>query len=126
MIICDENRRADHFLDDKVPNTQLSMLPEASAIKSILPARNHQCPTAPVMKKLNTRYFFYINRRYQQDGHVFQGRYYAEMLGSMDQFIHEKPPVFPGSAGNYRLCAEPRAETSSAASPFPKYLVENN
>ncbi|PLT31848.1 transposase [Peribacillus deserti] len=109
-LICRGNRRADLFLDDKDRNTYLTMLEETREkheffLHSYCLMSNHvhlllqtiSEPTNLIMSKLNTRYAIYFNKRYQQDGHVFQGRYHAEMIDSIEylvktsRYIHLNP-----------------------------------
>ncbi|MBM7690723.1 REP element-mobilizing transposase RayT [Peribacillus deserti] len=109
-LICRGNRGADLFLDDKDRNTYLSMLEETREkyeffLHSYCLMSNHvhlllqtiSDPTGLIMSKLNTRYAIYFNKRYQQDGHVFQGRYYAQMIDSIEylvqvsRYIHLNP-----------------------------------
>lgn len=50
-----------------------------------------------IMKKLNSRYAIYFNKRHRFVGHVFQGRYGAELIGSknyqleVNRYIHLNP-----------------------------------
>ncbi|WP_040203333.1 REP-associated tyrosine transposase [Neobacillus jeddahensis] len=50
-----------------------------------------------IMKMINSRYAIYLNKRYEQVGHVFQGRYGSEMIVSTDylldvnRYIHLNP-----------------------------------
>ncbi|WP_409296016.1 transposase [Peribacillus sp. SCS-26] len=109
-IICRGNRGADIFLDDKDRSTYLMMLEETREkyeffLHSYCLMSNHihllletiSDPTRLIMGRLNSRYAIYFNKRYQQDGHVFQGRYFAEMIDSIDylvqasRYIHLNP-----------------------------------
>ena len=50
-----------------------------------------------MMKMLNSRYAMYFNKRHHLVGHVFQGRYGAELIDSKDylldvsRYIHLNP-----------------------------------
>ncbi|SFD40838.1 REP element-mobilizing transposase RayT [Bacillus sp. OV194] len=54
-------------------------------------------PPGEAMGYLNTQYAKYINRKYDQVGHVFQGRYGASLIDSMmylidvSRYIHQNP-----------------------------------
>lgn len=44
-------------------------------------------PPGNIMKFLNFRYAKYFNKRYSYSGHLFQGRYGAEVIKSIDYFL---------------------------------------
>lgn len=54
-------------------------------------------PIHKIMKQINTHYAIYFNKRHDLFGHVFQGRYGAELINSLDyeldvsKYIHLNP-----------------------------------
>ncbi|MBB5173866.1 REP-associated tyrosine transposase [Texcoconibacillus texcoconensis] len=44
-------------------------------------------PTSKIISNLHTRYAMYFNRRYDVDGHLFQGRYHAQLIDSLNYFL---------------------------------------
>ena len=98
---------------------------------------NH--PPSRIIHYLHFSYAQYFNRTYQLTGHVFQGRYGAEFIHSIDyelavsRYIHlnpceaqivEKPEDYPWSSYRAYLFAEanPYIETSRTLSYFPNPL----
>lgn len=55
------------------------------------------CPIKTIMKELHSRYAVYFNKKYGYVGHVFQGRYGAELIESdryfleVSRYIHRNP-----------------------------------
>jgi putative transposase len=104
------NRRSALFYDDFDRFTYLEKLEDA---RSLFPfylhtyclMTNHvhlqietiQHHPMEIMKFINMRYAIYFNKRYQFDGHVFQGRYGAELIDSIayqldvSRYIHLNP-----------------------------------
>jgi len=50
-----------------------------------------------IMKEMHSRYAIYFNKKYHYDGHVFQGRYGAELIETdqyfleVSRYIHRNP-----------------------------------
>ncbi|WP_286229731.1 transposase [Neobacillus mesonae] len=103
-------RRSSLFFDDEDYQKYLSLL-EATMYKhpfklhSFCLMTNHthlqietmKTPLSTIMKKLNTNYAKYINKKYEFTGHVFEKRYGAELLNSpeyeidVSKYIHLNP-----------------------------------
>ncbi|HKM42778.1 MAG TPA: transposase [Limnochordia bacterium] len=111
-ITCRGNHRQDIFRDAMDRNVYLSQLLQAKedhscTILAYCLMTNHvhlQVETSHIelwhmMKQLNMRYVLYFNRKYDLVGHLFQGRYRAELikdLGScvpVSRYIHLNPVV---------------------------------
>lgn len=133
-ITCRGNRRATLFYDDADRLMYLSLLEELRAIypfylHSFCLMTNHihlqieTIDTHPqfIMKYLNSNYAIYFNKRYNFSGHVFQGRYGAKLIDSIDYFlkvskyihlnpveakITTKPELYPWSS--YLYYVKPR------------------
>ena len=93
------NRRSDIFLDDKDRLRYLRYLEETKQryffeLHSYCLMTNHvhllletkQHPISPIMQKLNSRYAMSFNKRYNREGHLFQGRYHSVLVESVEQF----------------------------------------
>lgn len=87
------NRRSALFYDDIDRKTYLELLEETKAfypfhLHAYCLMTNHihlQLETTPhhtkcIMKMLNSRYALHFNKRHRLVGHVFQGRYGAELI----------------------------------------------
>ncbi|WLR50671.1 transposase [Bacillus tianshenii] len=104
------NRRASLFYDDEDRLRYLELLEEARfEFPFILHAyclmTNHihlllettKTPPGPIMKKWHSLYAIEFNRRHHLVGHVFQGRYAAEIIATSDyllevsRYIHRNP-----------------------------------
>jgi len=104
------NRRAALFYDDFDKKSYLEILEEARVyypfhLHSYCLMTNHihlQLETIDhhpqyIMKMLNSRYALYFNKRHRLVGHVFQGRYGAELIETVDyqlevsRYIHMNP-----------------------------------
>ena len=54
-------------------------------------------PTKDIMKKLHSLYAIYFNKRHRTSGHLFQGRYHAELIQTdpylleVSKYIHLNP-----------------------------------
>lgn len=94
------NRRAQIFIDQKDYLMYLFFLEEARKLypfilHSYCLMTNHlhlQIETQEhhiqdIMKKLQTDYALYFNKRYDLDGHVFQGRYGSRLILSIKYFL---------------------------------------
>ncbi|WP_078429801.1 REP-associated tyrosine transposase [Alkalihalobacterium alkalinitrilicum] len=44
-------------------------------------------PTKDIIKKLHSLYAIYFNKRYKTSGHLFQGRYHAELIRDDPHFL---------------------------------------
>ncbi|OLN24127.1 hypothetical protein BTO30_01565 [Domibacillus antri] len=119
------NRRAALFYDAADRLMYLSLFEEARLhfpciLHSYCLMTNHihlqletiHHPPGDTMKFLNFRYAKYFNRRYGYSGHLFQGRYGAELLDSAAYFlevsrcIHLNPveAVYWGSDTDFLAC----------------------
>ncbi|MEH6907546.1 transposase [Neobacillus drentensis] len=104
------NRRSSIFYDDFDYEAYLQLLEEACRyfpfhLHAYCLMTNHihlQIETIhhhpkDMMKMLNSRYAMYFNKRHRLVGHVFQGRYGAELIDSSDylldasRYIHLNP-----------------------------------
>jgi putative transposase len=104
------NRRSSIFYDDFDYEAYLRLLEEACRyfpfhLHAYCLMTNHihlQIETIhhhpkDMMKMLNSRYAMYFNKRHRLVGHVFQGRYGAELIDSSDylldasRYIHLNP-----------------------------------
>lgn len=62
-----------------------------------LQLKSHDTHIQQIMKKLNHRYAYYFNRKYDFIGHVFQGRYFSKLVESpayqldVSKYIHLNP-----------------------------------
>src|SRR4051794_36488596 len=94
------------------------------------------------MKMLNSRYSMYFNKRHRLVGHVFQGRYGAELIDSSDylldvsRYIHLNPveAKMVKSPKDYRWSSfsayifdsvNPHITTTKILSFFPEPQKEN-
>lgn len=104
------NRRSALFYDDIDRKTYLELLEETKAfypfhLHAYCLMTNHihlQLETTPhhtkcIMKMLNSRYALHFNKRHRLVGHVFQGRYGAELIETkyyqleVNRYIHVNP-----------------------------------
>ncbi|MBS4178157.1 transposase [Lederbergia citrea] len=148
------NRRSALFYDKQDRLTYLSMFEEARTffpciLHSYCLMTNHihlQLETIEhhpqhIMKMLNSRYAVYFNRRHSYEGHLFQGRYRAELILSTDYFlkvskyIHlnpveanivKSPEIYDWSSYNAYISSQdnPHISTSRTLSYFPKPATE--
>ncbi|MGM7703033.1 transposase [Pseudalkalibacillus sp. Hm43] len=62
-----------------------------------LQLKSHDTHIQLIMQKLNYRYATYFNRKYDYVGHLFQGRYFSNLIGSpayqldVSKYIHLNP-----------------------------------
>ncbi|MGO4888167.1 transposase [Anaerobacillus sp. MEB173] len=106
------NRKSPLFFDDGDRNKYFEILEETRTLYPFLLhsyclMTNHihlQLETIDdeisiIMKKVNTTYAKYFNKKYDYVGHVFQGRYNAELIDSklyeidVSKYIHLNPCV---------------------------------
>lgn len=104
------NRRSAIFYDDVDRKTYFELLEEARTyfpfhLHSYCLMTNHihlqleiiEHHPKEIMKRLNSQYAMYFNKRHQLVGHVFQGRYGSELLINTDyllkvsRYIHMNP-----------------------------------
>ena len=98
-----------------------------------------------IMKRLNTLYAIYLNKRYEFEGHVFQGRYKAKLIDSQQYFIEssryihmnpveaniiDSPENYPWSSLHYylpenKIPPPPFITTDKILSLFPEPKMEN-
>ncbi|MFC0187061.1 transposase [Fictibacillus aquaticus] len=94
------NQKAPIFIGNEDFKTYLNLLHAYSFKHSIRIVTyclmgNHvhlqvQCETEPpsaFMKSVHQLYAMYFNKKYETVGHVFQGRYKAELIEELDQFL---------------------------------------
>jgi putative transposase len=94
------NRRSSIFYDNQDRLNYLELLEETRAkypfhLHSYCLMTNHihlqletiQIHPKEIMKMLNSRYALYFNKRHRLVGHVFQGRYGAELINTTDYFL---------------------------------------
>jgi putative transposase len=95
------NKQAPIFFDPRDYQKYLHYLSEA---KELYPFKLHAyClmsnhthllmemqndPITPIMKSIQTRYAIYFNHRYEQCGHVFQGRFKSEIIKDRQHFLN--------------------------------------
>jgi putative transposase len=95
------NRRYIIFVDDWDRRQYLSLIMQIRKqhpfiLHSYCLMTNHihllletiDTPLNKIMKLLNQRYAAYFNKRHDFDGHVFQGRYGAELIDSIGYFLY--------------------------------------
>lgn len=111
-IMCRGNHRHEIFRDDEdrevyLENLLWSKRNHGSSVLSYCLMTNHvhlQIETADVpiwkmMKQLNMMYAIFFNRKYNFVGHLFQGRYRAELIETdaynieISRYIHLNPVV---------------------------------
>lgn len=149
------NRRSAIFYDDVDRRTYLDILEESRCrypflLHSYCLMTNHihlEIETIDhhpkhIMKMLNSNYAMYFNKRHHLVGHVFQGRYGAEIIESSDYFldvsryIHlnpleaemvKVPQDYPWSsyAGYITEQINPHIITAPILSFFPEPQTEN-
>lgn len=109
-IICRGNNKQDIFKDEKDRLTYLSILKEIKQKHHLLLytyclMSNHvhlHLETGSIeigrsMKLINMRYAVYFNKKYQLIGHLFQDRYYSELVENdaynleISKYIHLNP-----------------------------------
>ena len=99
-IITRGNRKAVLFYDDRDRIKYLNLLEETRELYPfylhsycLMPNHSHlQLETIhhhpqKIMSMLNTRYAIYFNLRHDFVGHVFQGRYKAKLIDSLQYFL---------------------------------------
>lgn len=100
-IICRGNRKASLFNEQVDRLTYFKFLEQA---RTAFPFRLHayclmtnhvhlsvetfDYPPGEIMKVINSNYARYFNKKYDYAGHVFQGRYTAELLDSLLYEVH--------------------------------------
>jgi REP element-mobilizing transposase RayT len=149
------NRRSSIFYDDFDRDAYLQLLEETRGyypfyLHAYCLMTNHihlQIETIhhhpkDMMKMLNSRYAMYFNKRHRLVGHVFQGRYGAELIDSSDylldvsRYIHLNPveAKMVKSPRDYRWSsysayisdyANPHVTTIKILSHFPEPQKEN-
>ncbi|TXC85949.1 transposase [Metabacillus litoralis] len=95
------NRRGDLFLDDADRQKYFSLLLETRklypyTLHSYCLMTNHthllietdQHHIGLIMKNINFRYAIYFNKKYNLEGHVFQGRYGSALIESAAKFLN--------------------------------------
>lgn len=95
------NKQAAIFHDDKDHWKYLTLIAEAKELYPFslhsycfmknhihLLLETHENPIKDIMKYINTLYAIYFNKRYDLNGHVFQGRYYAEIITDRSYFLN--------------------------------------
>ncbi|MHC1719541.1 MAG: transposase [Clostridiaceae bacterium] len=109
-ITCRGNRRSSLFLDRNDYKVYLKILEkviEQTDFKVYcyclmtnhihLEIETNEINIGDIMKLINTRYAIYFNSKYCMDGHLFQGRYGAELIERDDyivkvsRYIHLNP-----------------------------------
>ena len=59
--------------------------------------KTDKMPISNLMRRINSRYALYFNKKYNFTGHLFEGRYYSKAIGSIGQlmensrYIHLNP-----------------------------------
>lgn len=149
------NRKSAIFIDDLDRLTYLELLEEARfyypfILHSYCLMTNHthlQLETIfhhpkEIMKLINSRYAMYFNKRHDLVGHVFQGRYGAELIDSakyfldVNRYIHLNPfeAGMVNSIEEYPWCSyaayisnaeNPHITTERVLSFFPEPQKEN-
>jgi putative transposase len=101
------NKQAPIFYDDQDHHKYLSLVKEAKELYPFtlhsyclmynhthLLLETHKIPITDIMKYINTRYAIYFNKRYQFKGHVFQGRYRADLIIDANYFLNANRYTF--------------------------------
>lgn len=95
-----------------------------------------------IIKAIHTRYAIYLNKKLDNDGHVFQGRYGSKIILSeqyfltVSRYIHRnpleakmvaKPEDYPWSsyASYLNLAKNPHIDTTKTFSYFPEPVIES-
>ncbi|WP_071393461.1 transposase [Bacillus tuaregi] len=96
-----------------------------------------------IMSMINTHYAIYFNKRYELIGHVFQGRYKANLIDSLQYFLEASkyihlnpleaemvlsPESYPWSSYKAYLSPQhpdPLVTTNKILSYFPEPQIEN-
>ncbi|WP_042462724.1 transposase [Neobacillus dielmonensis] len=153
-VTCRGNRKSDIFFDEQDFCTYLDLLEEA---RSLYPYHLHSyClmtnhvhllletvndPPTEIMKTVNFHYAIYFNKRHEQVGHVFQGRYGATLIDDLHHFvvasryIHmnpveanmvDAPEHYPWSSYHaFTSEPDPHVNTTKLLSNFPEPQKEN-
>lgn len=109
-ITCRGNRKADIFKDREDYLNYLKVVEETKAKYPFgliayclmtnhihLQIRTNEIDTSKIMKLINQNYAKYFNHKYDYVGHLFQGRYFAELITDDEQmmltskYIHLNP-----------------------------------
>jgi REP element-mobilizing transposase RayT len=102
----------------------------------------HKFPLTDIMKFINTNYAIYFNKRYDKKGHVFQGRYRADIIAdrsyflNANRYIHRNPleanivkklEDYPWSSYSSYISTKPNILVTSEKilSQFPEPQLEN-
>jgi putative transposase len=122
------NRRGAIFYEDRDYLHYLALLEQVRSthpfdLHSYCLMTNHlhlqieisHTPLSQIIKELHSRYAVYFNRKYDYDGHLFQGRYGAKVIESIDYFlgvsryIHRNPleACMVGDMANYEWSSYP-------------------
>ncbi|WP_338449570.1 transposase [Niallia oryzisoli] len=150
------NRCAALFYDDRDRKKYLGIVEEAHSqypfhlhsyclmsnhIHLLLETINHH--PQQIMSMINTQYAIYFNRRYEFIGHVFQGRYKASLIDSLQYFLEVSkyihlnpvesglalsPESYPWSSYNAYISSNhpnPLVTTEKVLFYFPEPKIEN-
>lgn len=109
-ITCRGNRRSNLFLDNKDYEVYLKILEKVIGEMDFkiycyclmtnhvhLEIETNENHIGDIMKLINTRYAIYFNSKYCMNGHLFQGRYGAELIEGdynvvkVSRYIHLNP-----------------------------------
>jgi putative transposase len=95
------NKQAPIFYDDQDHHKYLSLVKEAKELfpftlhsyclmynHTHLLLETHKIPITDIMKYINSRYAIYFNKRYELNGHVFQGRYRSDLIIDASYFLN--------------------------------------
>ncbi|MFT4412894.1 transposase [Fredinandcohnia humi] len=148
-------RKTALFFDDNDHKTYLNLVKEAMTSTPFLlhahclmtthihlQIETIDTPPGPIMKKLHTAYARYFNQKYDYTGHVFEGRYGAQLIDTTEyeldvsKYIHlnpvkakivEHPEDYLWSSFRDYLspCKSSFVHTSTILSYFPEPQLEN-
>jgi putative transposase len=154
-VICRGNKQAAIFDDRKDHQKYLALVAKSKELYPFslhayclmynhvhLLIETHKNPLSDIMKYINTKYAIYFNNRYDLNGHVFQGRYRAEMIDdrsyflNANKYIHLNPleakivtklEDYPWSSYSSYLSSQPNSLVTSERmlSQFPEPQLQN-
>ncbi|TWI59885.1 REP element-mobilizing transposase RayT [Halalkalibacter nanhaiisediminis] len=129
------NRRASIFYDQDDRLMYLSLLEETRLqypfhLHAYCLMTNHihllletiDTPTKDIIKKLHSLYAIYFNRRHRISGHLFQGRYHAELIDNNPYFLEVSKYIHLNPV-EARMVARPGSYRWSS---YNAYILQNN
>lgn len=131
------NRKEDIFSDKVDYNVYLKMIEENLKYYSHFNyklleyclMKNHvhlliktdTCPLGCFMRRLNSKYTLYYNRKYNYVGHLFQGRYYSEIIEDNSQLLEVSRYIHLNPV-RAKICNNPKDYIWSS---YKNYIINN-